>query len=267
MNDIIKLGGVEIKNNNDIERTRRLAMLLWGSSGTGKTTLAATAMGRKLWINFDPDGPDAIVGVPNVDVVDLSASSNTIMEQFKKADNPLGLKSVIENYDTIIVDSMTNVVYKALHSGISTVKGATVERPSPGAYQVRNALTMQLTKNLLKLTSVYNKNIIIICHEAAPMTNDEGAVQSITLMLGGQLPEQTSLDFSEVWNLSDTGKERRIAVRPVRFRKPMKSRMFSTKAKSEFVWKYDAENLTGEGISDWYQRWQESGYKKIAIPT
>lgn len=262
----IRLGGVPIRSNADTSLERRIALLLWGSSGCGKTTLAATAPGKKLWINFDPDGMNSVTHFPDIDVVDLSDASHSVMDQFKKQDNPLGLKSVIEDYDSIIIDSMTNAAYKGLMTGISTVKGATIDRPSPGAYQVRNAVALQLTKNILRLTGAYKKHCIVICHEAAPDKNDDGAVQRITLMLGGQLPQQTSLDFSEVWNMTDTGKARRIALRPIRFREPMKSRMFSTKDKPEFDWKYDADTLEGKGIADWYEAWKENGYRKIAVP-
>lgn len=262
----IVLGGVEIKSTQDVEVDRRLSILLWGPSGCGKTTLAATMPGKKLLINFDPDGPASITQYDDVDVADLSDSAHTIVDQVKRSNDPLGLKNVIANYDTIIVDSMTNFAYKALQQGISTVRGATIERPSPGAYQVRNALSLQLTKNVLRLTGKEHKHCIVICHEAAPTTNDEGIILFITLMLGGQLPEHTGIDFSEIWHMSDTSQGQRIAIRPVRQRKPMKTRMFSTRGDAEFIWDYDADQLKGKGIADWYAEWKDNEFKKISLP-
>lgn len=262
----IIVGGVPITNVADADIARRVSLLLWGPSGCGKTTLAATLPGKKLLLNFDPDGPSSISNFDDVDVADLSESPHTVADQAKRSSDPFGLKRAIDDYDSIIVDSMTNFTHMSLMQGISGVKGATIERPSPGAYQVRNALALQLTKNVLRLTGKHNKHCCIICHEAAPVTNDEGMVLFITLMLGGQLPEQTGVDFSETWYMNDTGKVRRIAVRPVRQRKPMKTRMFSIKEEVEFVWEYDAEARSGDGIAEWYAAWKENGYKKVPLP-
>lgn len=264
----IKLAGVVVRSLKDADLQRRMSLLLWGASGCGKSTLAATAPGKKLWLNFDPDGVDSLTQfAEDIDVADYSHAPDSVMEQAKNADNPFGLKSIIEQYDTVVVDSMTNVAHKGLMKGIPQIKGASIERPSPGAYQVRNAISLQMAKNILRITGKYKKHCIIICHEAAPMTNDDGHIVSVTLMLGGQLPQQTSLDFSEVWAMTDTGRERRIAIRPMQFRKPMKSRMFITSGKPDFRWTYDADTLKGEGLADWYGRWQENKFSKIPIPS
>lgn len=258
-----KVAGITIEKASAKEQ--RMSLLLWGTSGCGKTTFAATAPGRKLLVSFDPDGAASLANRDDVDVADFSSSKPMVAEKFK-SDNPLGLQGVIDDYDTIIVDSLTSVAQMALMHGISHTKGATIERPSPGAYGVRNALTLQLVMNLLRLTGRMNKHIICIAHEAAPSTDDSGAVVSITVMLGGQLPEQATLNFSECWNLSDTGRKRRIAVRNVRMRKPMKSRMFNAVKVQEFDWKYDAESLEGMTIASWYDQWKENNFKKIEIP-
>jgi hypothetical protein len=265
----IKLGGVPITHVNDTTTAKRMTMLLWGSSGCGKTTLAATAPGKKLLINFDPDGPASIANRDDVVVADLSASRVSIVDQFK-GDNPLRLQQVFDDdpdIETVIVDSLTNVAQMCLMHGVSTVKGASIERPSPGAYQVRNALTLQLTKNMLRLTGKLGKHCIFIAHEASPVTNDDGMVLFITIALGGQLPNQATVDFSEIWSLSETDSgKHRIAIRPVRQRKPMKTRMMSTTSSQEFDWLYNPETLTGGTINDWYTAWKEGGYKKIPIP-
>ena len=38
----------------------RVSMMLWGSAGCGKTTFANTAPGKRLYINFDPDGTSSL---------------------------------------------------------------------------------------------------------------------------------------------------------------------------------------------------------------
>jgi hypothetical protein len=267
MNDTpeIIIAGIPIQKAG--ARSHRISMLLWGSSGSGKTTLACTAPGSKLLISFDPDGSSSVANRDDVDVLDLSSSNGGIAEKFKSPD-PLGLKKVIEDYDTIIVDSLTSVQAICLERGISGVKGATVERPSPGAYGTRNSLTLILIKNMLRITGAAGKHIIFIAHEGAPVTNADGLVMHISMMLGGQLPEQASLNFSEVWALTDTGKERRIAVRPIRSRKPMKTRMFATPrvTDAEFQSPFDADALEGDGIAEWYAAWVKAGYTKIPVP-
>lgn len=264
----LTLGGKPITRVTEAAKLSRLSMLLWGSAGTGKTTLACTAPGRKLLINFDPDGYQSVRDDENVSVVDLSDARASVTEQFKIESDPFGLSKIIDNFDTIIVDSLTNVAHKTTMQGIAVTKGATIERPSPGAYGVRNALVTQLVKNMLALTNRHKKHIIFIAHEDAPVTNEDGVVMHITLSLGGKLPEQAALDFSEVWCVQDmgAGRDRRIMVRPCRNRKPMKTRMFETSGEPEFSWKYNPDKHEGMTIASWYEKWLETG-TKLPIPT
>ena len=96
--------------------------------------------------------------------------------------------------------------------------------------------------------------------------DDDGVVLHITLMLGGQLPEQAPVDMSEVWAVSDTGRQRRIAIRPVRNRKPCKTRMFTTTGSPEFDWKFDPEKWEGHMISTWWEEWLKGGKEKLPLP-
>lgn len=261
----MKIGGREIVSNQ--MRVSRMTGLIWGSAGGGKTTLASTAPGRKLLINFDADGPNSIVGIPDVDVADFTDPALAIVGQFKSPD-PLSISAVIERYDTIIVDSLTNIGFKCLQYGITQSKGATIERPDPQAYQVRNSLVTQLVKNMLSITSKYSKHLFFIAHEDEPVKHSDGSIVHITLSLGGKLPEQTALDFSEVWCMQDmgVGRHRRIAFRPARHRKPMKTRMFETTGEPEFDWVYNPDTNEGMTIAGWYEQWKANGFKKIPIP-
>ena len=85
----------------------------------------------------------------------------------------------------------------------------------------------------------------------------------------GQLSDgvanQVGLRFNEVWHVVDNGKDRVIALRPCRLRKPMKTRLFNAD-KPEFIWHYDPNTQVGEGIADWYHAWQASGGRKLALP-
>lgn len=255
----IKIGGVDIKRAGTKEQ--RISLLLWGASGTGKTTLACTAPGRKLLVLFDPDGDASIAGRDDVDVADMSQAKNSVVEMFKSDANPLGLAKAIEQYDTIIIDSLTNAQHMAVMHAVTVVKGATVERPSLQGYGHRNALITQLVKNVLRLTAKYNKHVIFIAHEGAPTTNDEGLVTAITVALGGQLQTAAPVDFSEVYCLQDTGKSRRILIRPARMYRPCKTRMFVTTGAPEFEWKH-----TGTELADWFDAWQKGNYQKMSLP-
>jgi hypothetical protein len=214
-----------------------------------------------LLVLFDPDGDASISERDDVDIVPIYEAKNNIVDQFK-GENPLGLNRVIEDYDTVIIDSLTNAQHMAVMHAVTVVKGASIERPSLQGYGHRNALITQLVKNLLRLTAKHNKHVIFIAHEGAPQTNDEGIVTAITVALGGQLQTSAPVDFSEVWCLQDTGKSRRILIRPSRSYKPCKTRMFKTDGAAEFSWKYDMNN-----IENWYNAWRDSGYKKLDLPS
>lgn len=253
------IGGHSISSSQ--QKNQRMSMLLWGASGVGKTTLACTAPGRKLLVLFDPDGDASVAGRDDLDVLDLSSASAGIVDYFKQQDNPLNLSKVVPDYDTVIVDSLSSAQHMSVMYAIPKTKGASIERPSLQGYGTRNAMITQLVKNVLRVTGKYNKHCIFIAHEAAPDYSDEGIVREITLMLGGQLKTSAPIDFSETWYVEDTGRLRRIAIRPCRNRKPMKSRMFVTTDAPEFTWVHD-----GHELATWYDAWRDSGWQKQPLP-
>lgn len=276
------LGGKPVSRGDELPS--RYSNLIWGPPGSGKTTLAATAPGKKLWINFDPDGPSSVVGLPKqhagkdtalaneIYVHDLSGEKNSIIDGFKRDDH-LGLGKVLADesvgIDTVVCDSLTRVSQMSLEHSLATGNHgrATIEKPGQSVYGARNAITYRVVVDLLTVTKKYNKNIIFITHEAAPTTNDDGVVLFITMALGGQLPNLSAAQISEVWNLTDTGKERRILVRPARSLKPMKTRMFHVDQGPEFVWKYDAQKPDPKHeIATWWKDYNDGGGQKIAFP-
>jgi hypothetical protein len=266
--EVITIKGVPIGKAS--AGSGRFTALIWGPSGGGKTTLACTAPGRKLIVNFDPDGPDSVAYRNDVDVLDYSTRPYGITETFKSETEPLGLtKAVLERYDTIIVDSITNASDKALDAGVasSMVKGSHVERPAPGSYQFRNRLTLKLIKNVLRLTGQYSKHCIFIAHEDSPTKTDEGTVLFVSIALGGSLPDSVPIDFSEVWGVYEVGgKGRHIGIRPCRSRKPMKTRIFATDKDPEFPYTYNPDLLKGDGIETWWKMWLFNNKNKIPLP-
>lgn len=272
-NKKMTLGSVSIAFPD--ESVKRISLVLWGRAGSFKTTLASTAPGKKLWINFDPDGPNSLAGrnevYNDVAVLDLSGEHENIVTKFRDKVPP-EITTKWQEFDTIVVDSLTTFGEMALKHGVivaqSTAKGrgATMEEPGFAGYGNKYTWMNLMVSNLLRETKRAGKHIIFICHEDRMEKDREGNPLYISILLGSSLVEQIPINLSEVWHVEDTGKERRIQVRNCRMYKPMKSRMFRTDGDPEFLWKYDAIKWTGEGISDWFKQWKAASGKKIPLP-
>ena len=246
----------------------RLALLLWGDAGCGKTSLASTAPGVKLWVQFDPDGVLSLSGRDDIIVLDLSGDKHTVVDALKK-DDPIGLEKLLKDHpeiETVVVDSLTALAVLATENAVANVNSATNENPGLKGYGHRNAVTLRIITAFMRLTKRLNKHIIFISHEDTATVDDKGIVQFITMALGGKQVNQIALALSEVWWLADTGKEHRIAVRPCRNRKPMKTRMFDATSSPEFVWKYDVNKWSGDGIDTWFQSWKKNEGRKLSLP-
>jgi len=270
----LTLGRFETKSPTS--NVKRMSMLLWGRSGCGKTVFASTAPREILWISFDPDGTDSLAGQDGIHVIDMSIEPDAAIVEFKKKD-PLGLKKFLYEHpevQTVVFDSLTTYGEKALTHGVAVAQGtpkgrtSTLEDPGFAGYGNKNTWTRILVSNLLRVTGEANRHMIFIAHEDKPEKNDQGQVMFISIMLGSSLNEQVPINISEVWGMEDTGKLRRIAIRPCRQRKPMKSRMFRTGKgyDPEFEVTYDAETGEGERISDFIDAWIANDGMKIDPP-
>ena len=261
-------GGVVVKMPT--AHNSQLFMLIWGDSGAGKTTLAATAPGKKLLVLFDPGGDLSLADREDVLVLDLSSMPTLqVMAQFRSAD-PYGIGKLLDarpDIETVIVDSMTALAYIALKEAVQRAGGArtSLEQPGMNGYAFRNASLLRMTVALMQICAGHKRHLILVTHEGAEDRNEEGIVLSVTMALSSSVANQVGLRFNEVWHLSDTGTEHRIAVRPCRLRKPMKTRLFQAD-KPEFVWHYNPDTQVGEGIADWYHAWQDGKGKKLPLP-
>lgn len=245
-----------------------LNMLVWGDSGAGKTTLAATAPGHKLFVLLDPGGDLSLADRNDVSVLNLASEPSTkMMTQFRAAD-PYGLGKLLASrpdIETVVIDSMTALAYAALQNAVSVNPRSSIEQPGIHGYGYRNASVLAATVAMMRLCQLHKRHLILITHEDSGDRNDEGVIQSVTMSLSAGVANQVGLRFNEVWWLSDSGTERRIAIRPCRLRKPMKTRLFVSD-KPEFVWHYNPDTGVGEGISDWYHAWQAGKGKKLPLP-
>jgi hypothetical protein len=271
----MKLGGVVVQPLD--ARMERLSMLIWGKSGSGKTVLASTAPRPILWINFDPDGVASIKRSSDVFVSDMANMGHDKVPSFKSNDTiEAQLRtSLMANPDlqTVVIDSVTSFAQLALSHAVLSGKAnggsfkATMEAPGQAGYGIRNRLCLDAVNMFLRVTGALNRNIVFICHEDTKFGTD-GAIASITLLLGGSLPEEVPLKISEVWNLTDSDGRRTIGIRPYAMRAPMRTRMFRHSGRvTNFPLKYDQQTGEGEGVTDWFNRWKESGFDKIAVPS
>jgi hypothetical protein len=248
----------------------RMYVLLWGASGCGKTTLAATAPGVKAYVQFDNQGITSIANRTDFQLLDLTGVSFTsAMMEFNKAD-PYGMKTFINAHpdiETIVIDSLTTLAFLALQAAVTKAGGkSNIDVPGQQGYSVRNNMMRRVVQVIMQVCSETKKNLIVITHEGTEHQDDNGNTIEITMALSRSLANDVSLRFNEVWFMRDTGKERHVYLRPHGVFRPMKSRMFETSQDARFTWHFNADTLTGEGIADWFMQWQQNGGKKIPLP-
>lgn len=255
-------------NKSDV---RRVSMMLWGPAGCGKTHLAGTAPGKRMWLNFDPDGTASLPPSDETLLLDYSAEPDRCVTDAFSSVNPFNLDSILKNdpeIRTVVVDSVTAFTTKALaySVGHKSAPGAVSENPGPSGYGFRNRHTLALCKNVLLVTARHNRHVIFIGHEDAPDKNQEGVVLSITLLLGGTLPVEVPIQISEVWHMVDKTTERVVQLRQVGVTKPMKSRMFDTTNTSEMVVSTKA-NPNKVLLTNLFEKWAADGYDKMKVPS
>lgn len=271
----LSIGGIGLVGAED--RRRRFSGLVWGKSGCGKTILATTLPGKRLWISFDPDGTDSFDATTDDIILDMAAVDPSAVERWeegkiieKDLDALLRSRADIQS---VIFDSVTSFGQLALAYAITSGKGdgknfkASMAAPGISGYGVRNRVVLNAIRMILKLVARHHKHSLLICHEAPPEKNTEGNITGITILLGGDMPETVPLNISEVWYMADDGKKRTLALRPYAMRSPMRSRMFDTQSdRTIFDFKYDARTRSGDGIKEWFQQWEAGDFKKLAVP-
>ncbi len=247
----------------------RMYLLVWGASGCGKTTLAATAPGTKLIVQFDPQGSTSIANRDDFYLLDVSGTTiTTTMMEFQNAD-PFGIKAFVKAHpdvETIIIDSITTLAYVALQYAVTKTSNSTIDVPGMHGYGTRNNVMRRVVQVIMQVCSELQKHLIVITHESAPDKDAAGNTRAITMSLSEALANDVSLRFNEVWFMQDTGTERLIYVRAHGVWKPMKSRMFVSTQATHFSWAFNADALSGDGISEWFMQWQQNGGKKIPLP-
>lgn len=272
----MKLGSIEVQPT--ISRREILTMLLWGKPGVGKTVLASTAPGKKLWLQFDPAGTASLMRSDDILVADFSAYKSAQLEAFKQGaiiESDL-LKLIREHgIQTVVVDSLTTFGQMALHYGIVSGKAsgktfkASIEAPGQGGYGIRAAMLLDFITMVLRVCADTKCHCILTAHDKET-TDDSGGTTEITVNLGGQGQTAIPAKISEIWYMEDTGKARNIYVRAHGVKRPMRTRMFATDERTFFTVKYNQDNpderIKENAIATWYKAWEANGFTKIPVP-
>lgn len=270
-----------------VEADDRMAVLIWGPATVGKSCFAATAPHDKLWLSFGDNEHVSVAHRSDVQVVKLDQLSTDDLFKHAQSENPFGLDKFLtenNNIGTVVLDSATALVYRALQKSVLISKTGmgkgftpTMEAPGRSAYGGRNAIVLEVLTGLLRITSKHNVHCIICAHEADPTlrTETQGGMTTevidyIGVMLGGQIVNNVTWRLSEIWYLNHENNQRRLMIRPSRKRKPCKTRMFQQRdADPEFWLDYDPDlpDANQHTIASFYQKWLDNGKQRIPVPT
>ena len=247
----------------------RISMILWGEQGSGKTTLAATAPGDKLFMLFDPNGTSTILGRSDVYEMDLTGVSLTTINTELKKPDPFGMGkrlSTMPNIKTIVIDSLTRLWDDAIEAAVAVAK-STAELPGIPGYSARNTFIKRAVSSLMRLASKLDMHIIFILHNGNPELNLQGQVSNNPPILSARLLQPLAISFSEIWYLESDAKDgHKIYLRANKARKFMKTRMFDTSETSELVWRFNPQSMKGDGISTWFDKWSNNAGRQLAVP-
>lgn len=259
----------------------RLCMILWGPSGAGKTTWAATAPGKKVWITLGDNEHASLLGRKDVKI--MSLFNERTDDIFMHGASAFGLdRYLYENRDvkTIVLDSLTALQQRALEKSVNDGMGRsvsftpTIVVPGRAAYGGRLQYVLMIMDKLMEVTAKHNVHMIFTAHEQDARTKSDGRggeiVDEIPISLGGQLINLTTSRISEMWHIREEPtrlRRRIITIRPSGGRRPMKSRMFWHRDEASFVLEYDPEKPDNGQmtIASFYEQWKKAG-GKISIP-
>lgn len=264
----------EAKVEAGSSRRSRTAGLLWGPPKCGKTTFLLSLPGRKLFVMLDPDGDQSLPDRDDVFVIRLYEHDDDDVIHYLRKKLGTFLKERKDDFDSVIIDSLSTLTRIALNEAIRKDVGAgrdfkpTLEMPGLAGYGARTNYIVEIVNTILRATSVVGMHCWFTSHEDEPKTNTKGEFLYITMTLSGKAITGVGLNVSEIWYMDFFDKKWRIAIAPIRGKKPMGSRIFDVTGNSEFQLKFDPELGPDQGhsIASWFKRWEEGGKKKLPLP-
>lgn len=226
----------------------RLAGVIWGDAKTGKTTWAMSLPGRKLLINFDPDGFLSVAHRNDFDLLDFSLlPAGEQIEQAKKAASFIVQQK--DTYQSVIVDSVTNIVAASITDAINrgVGKSATftpsIDAPGLAAWGARNSHTMDVITRILRATGQNKQHCFFIAHADDPEYAQDGkSIIRQTMMLSAKVRNPLGLNVSEIYYVGlASGNRRTVYTAPHGVLTPMGSRIFDTTKVPKFELPYSIE--------------------------
>lgn len=265
-----------MKVTSSADLIHRLAGVIWGDAKTGKTTWAMSLPGRKLLINFDPDGFISIAHREDFDLLDLSLlPAGEQIEQAKKA-----ASFILQNKDTyqsVIVDSITNIVAASIADAINrgVGKSATftpsLDAPGLAAWGARNSHTMDVITRILRATGQNKQNCFFIAHADDPEYAQDGkTLIRQTMMLSAKVRNPVGLNVSEIYYVGlASGNRRTVYTAPHGIITPMGSRIFDTTKVPKFDLKYTIDKPDEEqpdSLASIFKAFKDKRSKLTEVP-
>ena len=270
----MKLGSMQVETT--ASRREQLSMLIWGKPACGKTILAATAPGKKLFLQFDPGGTASLARSDDILVADYSGMAPAQIATLKQGtivESDLTKLIREQNVSTVVVDSLTSLGQIALTYAIQSGKAngrnfvASLEMPGLTGYGIRSAILLDICAMVLRVCSDTKAHCIFVAHDKETL-DDNGRIAEISVALGGQGQTAVPAKINEIWHMEDTGRERLIYVRSHGVKRPMRTRMFELGPKdTHFTWKYNQVDKTGDTLAKYYEAWEANSFERIAFPT
>jgi hypothetical protein len=270
----------EFRVKEKSEIVSRLTGIIWGPPKAGKTSLLMTSPGKKLLVNVDPDGYTSISGRDDWSLLDLAQYTHAEIVALGTKKVPTMIQKMCDEGklvpgDTVIGDSLSSfgdaALLTAIQNKVGEGKGFTpsIEAPGLSAYGARTQYILEFVRQLLKVTARNGLNCWFTAHMDTPVTDDKNNYLYQSMTLSDKATSSVGLSISEIWFIDSNDRKRTIAVRPVRGRKPMGSRIFTQSGDAEFILKFDIDkpDTQPHSISTWWKAWEAGGKKKLELPT
>lgn len=253
--------------------TPRFAGVIWGDAKTGKTTWTMTLPGRKLLVNFDPDGFTSVMFRDDVDVLDLSQLPPLEAINSAKKAGAYILDNA-DKYTSVVVDSLTTLADLALQDAVTRGIGGsktftpTIDAPGLAAYGGRNNNINDVIDRIMRATAQKKLNCFFIAHSDDPEYDEKGEnIVQQTIMLTAKVRNKAALKVSEIYYLElIPGNRRVVYLAPHGFKKPMGSRIFDTAKVPRFNLTYtidEPDETQATSLVSIFNRWKEGGGKKL----
>lgn len=191
------LDGVRQRYDQDTN-TKSFKGIIYGDSGTGKTSIASTCRTPVLVHSFDPGGSKVLR--PFVEkgdvIVDSSfeaedAKNPTAFEAWDKEYHRLKKEKVFEELGTYVIDSLTTLSNAAMNLVLKKA-GRTAGVPQQNDYMPQMTLLRNALHDILSLPC----DILLICHTDVNKDEISGKIYR-NIMVTGKLSTQIPLMFDE----------------------------------------------------------------------